>query len=176
MHFDIYGPFPIPRTQHKAAKLIDSESLSKMRMQIDNEGLVDGCGCYVFAIRAGKGYKPWYVGQAAKMRLLSEALNPANREKYNKTISNHVGTPVLFLIPKITSTGRFAKPTRKKDGELRAVTFLEEWLIAMALQKNPKLINERSTLFLKYMHVVGLFNPKPGEAHGASQSLKRALT
>ena len=64
---------------------------------------------------------------------------------------------------------------KNKDGELKAVTFLEEWLIASALQKNPKLVNQQNTHFLKYLHVVGLFNPKVGEAHNCSMELKRAI-
>jgi hypothetical protein len=155
--------------------LITKDSVPLLQERIDNLELVNGCGCYVFALRASKGYTPWYVGQAAKMKLLPEAMNPNNREKYNKIIGDHAGTPVMFLIPKLTTGGKLAKPTKKKDGELKAVTFLEEWLIASALQKNPKLMNQQNTHFLKYLHVVGLFNPKVGEAHTCSMELKRAI-
>lgn len=175
MKFNVYGPYKIPKTIYRKSKLITKDSIEPLQANIDNEELVNGCGCYVFAIRAGKGYTPWYVGQAAKMRLLVEAMNSNNREKYNKILGDHAGTPVLFLIPKLTNSGKLAKPTKSKNGELKAVTFLEEWLIASALQKNPKLINKQNTHFLKNLHVIGLFNPKKGEAHNASAALKRAI-
>lgn len=175
MKFDIYGPYEVPRNKYGKTKLITKDSLPTLLKAINNDGLVNGCGCYVFALRASKGYTPWYVGQASKMRLLDESMNPNNREKYNKLIASHRGTPVMFYIPKLTTGGKFAKPTKKEDGELKAVNFLEEWLIATALQKNPKLINQQNTHFLKYLHVVGLFNPKIGESHACSKKLKQAI-
>ncbi len=175
MKFDIYGPYDIPRNRYGKSNLITKDSVATLREVIDNDSLVNGCGCYVFAMRAGKGFKPWYVGQASRMKLLDEALNPNNREKYNKISASQKGTPILFLIPKLTTGGKFAKPTRNKNGELKAVNFLEEWLIATALQKNPKLINHQNTHFLKYLHVVGLFNPKVGEGTTCSRALKRTI-
>jgi hypothetical protein len=175
MKFEIYGPYEIPRIKYRKAKLITKDSMPLLQEQINNSELVNGCGCYVFALRAARGYKPWYVGQSARMKLLPEAMNPNNREKYNRIIGDHAGTPVLFLIPMLTTGGKFKKPTTNKAGELKAVTFLEEWLIASALQKNAKLVNQQNTFFLKNLHVVGLFNPKVGEGHTASRELKRAI-
>lgn len=175
MKFDIYGPYVVPKINYRKTKLITKDSIALLQANIDNDELINGCGCYVFAIRAAKGYTPWYVGQAAKMRLLAEAMNSNNREKYNKILGDHAGTPVLFLLPKLTNSGKLAKPTKNKKGELKAVTFLEEWLIASALQKNPKLVNKQNTHFLKNLHVIGLFNPKSGEAHNCSAELKRAI-
>jgi hypothetical protein len=67
------------------------------------------------------------------------------------------------------------KPTKSKAGELKAVTFLEEWLIASALHKNQELVNEKNTHFLKNLHVVGIFNAEVGEAHAGSKEFKRAI-
>ena len=177
MKFDVFGPYEIHRFTYRSGKLITKESIAKLKVAVDkdNDSICAGCGCYVFAIRAAHGFTPWYVGQASKMRLLDESMNPNNREKYNKIIAKRVGTPVMFFIPKLTKGGQFAKPTKKESGELRAVNFLEEWLIASALQKNPGLLNQKKTHFLKNLHVVGIFNPKPGESHARSQALSRAL-
>lgn len=175
MKFDIFGPYKVPRKKYGQTKLITKDSIPMLQEAVNNDSLINGCGCYVFALRASKGYTPWYVGQASKMRLLDESMNSNNREKYNKIIATHKGTPVMFYIPKLTKGGKLAKPTKKENGELKAVNFLEEWLIATALQKNPKLINQQNTYFLKYLHVVGLFNSKAGESHACSQALKRAI-
>jgi hypothetical protein len=172
MDFDVKGPYIIKR--FGSAKMITDESLNALKKDIDVD-LADGCGCYVFAIRASKGYKPWYIGQASASRLLPEAMNPSNREKFNKIVTEKKGTPVLFFLPKLTKTGMYAAPTTKEDKNLQSVNFLEEWLIATALQKNPNLMNKQNTFFLKNLHVTGLFNPRHGEATVESSDLKSVL-
>lgn len=173
MNFDVKGPYVIKRYGPK--KLITDESLDELKISIGDDDLISGCGCYVFAIRAGKGYTPWYVGQASKTKLLNEAMNSSNREKYNMVSAKFAGNPVLFLLPKRTKGGKLASPTEKADGNLHSVNFLEEWLIATALQKNPNLVNKKKTFFLKNLHVKGIFNPKKGEATLESGELKKAL-
>lgn len=173
MDFDVRGPYVIKR--YGPNKLITDESLKDLKAVIEDSNLIKGCGCYVFAIRASKGYKPWYVGQASKSKLLDEAMNSQNREKYNKVTAENSGKPVLFLLPKRTNRGEYAVPTKRADGNLKSVNFLEEWLIATALQKNPKLINKKQTFFLKKLHVTGVFNPTKGEATRESGEFKKAI-
>ena len=83
MNFDVVGPFLI--TRHGPKKLIDKQSFFDLRDRVEEvrEGLSKACGCYVFAIRAGKGFTPLYVGQACARPLVAEALNPSNISKYN---------------------------------------------------------------------------------------------
>lgn len=105
---------------------------------------------------------------------MTEALNPSNREKYNKVLSESKGTPILFLIPMRTPTGKFRKKSQVSGG-LAALDFLEGWLIANAIEKNTDLINNKRTKFLRQIHVVGFFNAKKGESTSASQQLRKAL-
>lgn len=175
MIFDIYGPFKLERFGVK--KLITNDTLTRLIGAVDEtkNGLSEACGCYVFGVRAGKGIKPWYVGQANRTTLVKEALNSSNREKYNKILDERRGTPVLFLLPKMTPEhNRFAKPTSKNDG-LKSIHFLEEWLIASALQKNPDMVNEKKTLFLRELRVKGIFNARHGDATTPSTTLKKSL-
>ena len=175
MIFDVYGPFTLKRFGIK--KLITNETLDSLISTIEKtqSGLSGACGCYVFGIRAGKGIKPWYVGQANKTTLVKEALNSSNREKYNKLLDDRSGTPVLFLLPRMTpEQNRFAKPTSKEVG-LKSIHFLEEWLIASALQRNPELVNDKKTFFLRELSVKGIFNARHGEATTPSTALKKLL-
>lgn len=170
MHFDIAGPFELQRYGKK--KLISTESIADLRQRLKKKpGLAKACGCYVFAIRAGKGYTPYYVGQACKKSLLGESLNPSNIGKYNTACSESDGVPVVFFLPMQTPNGRY----RKRGTGSGYLDFLERWLMAAAINKNPDLINTRETWFLRRMTVVGLFNPKKGKPPNASQELKRAL-
>lgn len=61
-------------------------------------------------------YTPYYVGQACRRGIADEAFNSANREKYNKALS--------------------ARKRKKAEGNLSVLEFLEEWLIAAAIEKN----------------------------------------
>ncbi|QGM44455.1 hypothetical protein [Methylocystis heyeri] len=175
LNFDVVGPFVI--TRHGPKKLIDKQSCSDLRNEVETawEGLSDACGCYVFAVRAGKGFTPFYAGQQACARpLVAEALNPANITKYNG-VPHKKGNPVIFLLPMVTSTGRLRK--RPENGKsLRTINFLEDWLIATCLVKNPDLINNRKTKILRNIHVTGILNARPGSGkNGASTALKRAI-
>lgn len=144
-------------------------------IQESDPGLLEACGCYVFAVRASKGYTPWYVGQANKTRLVREALNFSNCVKYNNVLAEYSGTPMLFFLPQVTKSGKsYAKPTAKIAGRV-AIDFWEKWLIATSLQKNSDLINEKNTAFLRNLHVTGIFNPSKGESNSNSKELGRAL-
>jgi hypothetical protein len=74
MHFGVAGPFVI--TRHGAKKLVTDQSVRDLKLKLDQreEGLSTACGCYLFAVRAGKGFTPYYVGQACKRAILNEAL------------------------------------------------------------------------------------------------------
>src|SRR5690606_25927384 len=106
MKFSVVGPIRISR--HGNKRLISKQSLADLKEELERleEGLSDACGCYVFAKKNSRGMLPWYVGQACRSSLAGEALNPDNREKYNGVLDSR-GTPVLFLLPLRTPTGKF---------------------------------------------------------------------
>jgi hypothetical protein len=98
---------------------------------------------------------------------------PDNIAKYNHVIDDDKGTPLLFVIPARTPTGKLRK--RPENGGLLSLTFLERWLIAAAIQKNPNLNNDKETKFFRNLHVVGKFNANQGESTAASQELSKTL-
>ncbi|WP_437557365.1 hypothetical protein [Acidithiobacillus sulfuriphilus] len=171
MNFDVAGPFEIKRFGQK--RIINKYSLVDMCEQLEahEPGLSTAGGCYVFAKRVGGGVLPWYVGQACKTPLAKEALNSDNRGKYNDILDNN-GTPLLFVIPERTQSGKLRK---RRTQPAATLDFLEEWLISVAIDRNPELINSRKTAFLRNLHVTGIFNSQQGESTAASQSLSRVL-
>jgi hypothetical protein len=172
MIFDVRGPYELKRIGPKGLVNRDSREALQECVATEDEGLLDACGCYVFSLRAGPGFTPWYVGQSQKRSIIQEAMNSDNLVKYNEVLNGRKGTPILFLLPLQTPTGRYAK---QPDGSLPAIDFLERWLIAAALEKNPDLINNRETKFLREIHVRGILNASQGEAHSASTALRQTL-
>lgn len=59
--FEPFGPFDIP----VSGALIDRKREAEFWKTVDaiEHGLPDAVGCYIFAIRAGKGVRPWYIGE-----------------------------------------------------------------------------------------------------------------
>lgn len=172
MNFEVYGPYELKRFGHLHG-IITNQSKRLLKTTLNNEmpGLAAARGCYLFAIQAGLGYTPYYVGQSSRQSLLDEALSTHKLTIYSKVCTNTHGTPVLFFLPKITATGRYSYASTKS----KAVTFLERWLIAQALKKNPKLYNTSETKFLRQLHATGIFNATKGEATTESRELKKAL-
>jgi len=139
-------------------------------------GLAEAFGCYVFAMRAGKGFTPWYVGKTDKA-FRDECLAPHKLNYYNQVNVSHArGTPVLFLLPKITGERReFARRrTPSASAGSKDIEFLEQYLVALALNKNRDLRNARGTRFLRDMVVSGILN-SPGRPSGSATALRRCL-
>ena len=171
MKFRTYGPFKMPRAggdiddekKHYFWKLIESKHPS----------LSNAVGCYIFVLKAAKGYKPWYVGKTDKASFAHETWNDRNLRNYGRIVREHKGLPMLFLIAKLTPSDRFQKPTTRKGAG--SITALEKMLIASCFQRNNLLLNKKS---IKYhtMQVPGYLNESPGartkEAKALAQLLK----
>lgn len=164
MYYQPYGPFEI----NKKALHENSRSVVKNvfwdDVPDDIKDVKDACGCYVVCLRAGKGYTPWYVGMAQKQSFDKECFNHKNITQYLKLIAKKKGTLVLFFLAKKTSdkkNSRFCKPTSRKYSDIE---FLEDYFIGTALQKNPELLNQQKTRYLKNIQVPGFMNSPKGAA------------
>jgi hypothetical protein len=133
----VLGPYPIPYTgQIKGtSKHITNENAKAFWEKEEVKQVAMKQGCYIFALKAGKGFTPWYVGKATK-NFKQEALHPTKRNHYNEVIFNGKrGTPVFFLI---------AKPAHLKTIPKRQIDDLEVFLIQIAYYKNPELKNKQN--------------------------------
>jgi hypothetical protein len=157
MKFEPYGPFPLPRFNGG----VDRSKKKSFWELIDKShpSLSSAVGCYIFAIKAGKGFTPWYVGKTEKMSFGRETWHDGKLLIYGEVIRKYdKGRPVLFLLPKLTTKGKFTKPTKRRIG---AVAALEEMLIGTCLQRNRELFNKKLTRY-KAMHVPGYLNDQQG--------------
>lgn len=171
MKFEPYGPFELPRLNGG----IDVRQRKAFWETVRNEhpSLPDAVGCYIFALKAAKGFRPWYVGKTERQCFMNESWQPGKLLSYNEVIREHNGKPVLFFLAKITANGRFAKPTRRKyRGSIAA---LEEMLIGICLDRNSKLFNKKTTKYLRELQVPGYLNDSPGARTKNARALARLL-
>lgn len=157
------GPLDIPFAQGKASKSISAEQAREFWEH--HPHLTDRRGCYIFAIRAGRGIIPAYVGKATKT-FKQEVFAPDKLAKYQRVLSDYrKGTPVFFFLVSQQERG---KPNTSIVGEL------EDFLIQTALIANDDLINVRGTKRADFS-ISGVLRGGKGKPSGAAKALKRCL-
>jgi hypothetical protein len=157
--FQVQGPFEITVNVYRGGKIIPrNKDLADFWEEVGE--ISEERGCYVFGIRAGKGIRPWYVGQTAKS-FKDECFTGANRSKYNEAIARAgKGTPVMFLL---------VLPKKRGKPGKRYLDALEELLIDVGYSKNPDISNiqktKRPTWGVKGVLRGGKGKPKKAESY-----------
>jgi len=171
--FENYGPFKVPRR----GAVIDRAALSTFWKTVSEQapGLATAQGCYIFAIKAGRGYTPWYVGKAAgRDGFQQEALSDGKQNQYNWAWSSQDyarGTMVLFFVARRTTSGRdFSRQVGTAD-----IDWLERHLISLALEANNDLLNVQYTKIHTQLFVPGVINDSARKFGEATTELQRAL-
>jgi hypothetical protein len=171
IRFEPFGPFPLPR-DNSVVNRTQQRSFWDL-IEEKHPGLSRAVGCYIFAIRAAKGFTPWYVGKTERQTFKCETWQPGKLLLYGDVIRKYErGRPVMFLLAKLTTNGKFVRPTTAKLGSVAA---LEEMLIGTCLQRNPELLNKRTTKYLKRLHVPGYINDQRGARTTDARSLASLL-
>jgi hypothetical protein len=165
-----YGPFEVP--------LKDSDIPRDLRafwgeIESQNRGLQDAVGCYILAAKRGSTSTPWYVGKTVRLGFRKEAFQTHKRKHYQDVLKNLENRTVeIYLIPRITSTG---KPRTKYSGKGKwegKIGTLEELLIGSALVMNPDLTNVKSK---KQIELAGYMNDSGKERSSAARKLAKLL-
>jgi hypothetical protein len=174
MRFIVSPAFKIDR---KPNNHVDATRKSRARfwrtVEEEWEGLKDASGCYVFGLKTGGGPVPWYVGKAERQSFEKEIFAIHKLHHYDDVLAGIKGTPYVFLIPCITPTERYCKPTRNRNASIR---FLETLLIGMAIRRNPRLKNAKDTSLLRTLRVRGLINSDiKGHPGGGATDLRETL-
>ena len=132
--FDVYGPFDVPYYQGAAGRTITDDNVGEFWESYGD--FAKNKGCYVFGIKAGRGYTPAYVGKATKT-FKQEGFAAHKLAKYQQFLADYrKGTPILFLV---------IAPTKRGAPNLTHIKELEEFLIQVALAANPDLLNIKGT-------------------------------
>lgn len=135
-------------------------------------GLAKASGCYIFGIWAAKEAKPLYVGQAKKA-FKRECFTDSKLLRYNRVLADQGrGTPILFLLARMTPGGRFKKGLLG----VREADWVENMLIRHCLDANKDLLNVSGTALSTEVVIPGLFRSPPGKPTQEASFLKTLLS
>jgi hypothetical protein len=91
-------------------------------------------GCYIFALKTGRGHIPYYVGKAAKQSFEEECFTHHKlASHYHEVVLAHKGIPYLFLVFQSKTKGKWSQS---------AIFEIEKELIAYAAARNPNVTNK----------------------------------
>lgn len=135
---EIVGPISIPfqKSVQGCAKHIGKVEVKAFWETAEAEAIAEKQGCYVFALKAGKGFRPWYVGKATKT-MRQESLHPHKLAHYNEVLFQGMkGTPVLFFV---------VLGGNKKKVSAVVIDEMETFFIQTVLTKHPEIQNVQKT-------------------------------
>jgi hypothetical protein len=169
--FEPYGPFVVPIESGGVPK-----NLKKFweGVEAQKPGLSEAVGCYIFAVKRGPDYVPWYVGKTIKLGFKSEGFQLHKRVHLESLGALANGTVNLYLIARVTKPGKLKGKYGRhvKQGQDGKITVLEERLIGLALAKNPDLANVKGR---KQIQVPGVMNESKGRRSPEAESLADLL-
>lgn len=161
--FSVDGPREVPVYQGKAGRTITDEDIQTFWNE--NRDLAARRGCYVFGIRAGKGWTPGYVGRATRS-FKQEVFSHHKLTRYQQFLVDYQkGTPILFFV---ISPMKKGAPNSVHIGEL------EEFLIQTGLAANPDLLNIKGTKAEEW-GVSGVLRGGKGKPSKAARDFKKIM-
>jgi hypothetical protein len=173
MYYEPYGPF-FPRQY-----LTSSDRNWKDQFWCEVEGKYEDLsranGVYVFSLRFGKKYTPWYVGKTCTSRgFRGEVFQGHKLDHYFKAADGRRGEPTLHLVARVEKNrGNFCNDSSRARLEIDR---LETYLIGMALSANPDLRNNHKTKFLRALDIAGVIGPKyDGRPYEDARTLRRVF-
>lgn len=154
--FEIRGPIEVPHQKAPggSGKLIDKSGVKSFWGKPESAKIAQKQGCYIFALRAAKGYVPWYVGKATKS-MKQECFTTEKLNKYNSVLfKGQKGTPVLFFVE---------RPGSRKYAPKTVIGSMERELIQDAYRRNSDLVNVQNTKNLPAWTIKGVFQSAQGK-------------
>lgn len=127
--FYVNGPFDVPMLKKTSSKMVAEDQGEFWK---SCSAVKKNSGCYVFALRAGRGITPLYVGKTKKT-FEKECFTDHKLKHYNYALASYKkGTPIMFFV---------SYPTKKGKNNASDIADLEDFLIQVGRAVSPNLRN-----------------------------------
>lgn len=165
--FTVNGPYLILTEKQKAGNKLVADNKDALNKFWDStDGVKDSKGCYVFGMKVGKGVTPYYVGQTTKRTFSTECFTIDKCRKYDKVLSKYMkGKPVMYFVVLNGKGG---------NGAIATIKEVEQYLIDVALAKNPDISNIKGTKSPAWS-IKGIVRTGKGEATNQSREFKKMM-
>lgn len=162
----VYGPFDIDFDKNGKVKRITTRHGNNFWALSELDALKLKQGCYVFGLRAARGFKPWYVGKASK-GFKQETFTSHKLNHYNDALfRGNKGTPVLFFV---------APFDNKRKVPTTELNHMEMELIQFAVKRNPDLCNVQNTKSVPQWTIKGVIRSASGKPNATEKQFKKML-
>lgn len=161
--FKIFGPLKVHHTKGPGGRAITNESIDKFwREHPKHENRF---GCYVFAMSAGRGLTPWYVGKTTNT-FKKEVFTPHKLNYYTLAMVQYAkGKPAFFFVASPKAVGK------RNNSMIREV---EKYLINLAITANPELLN-RQDASIPDWGINGVVRSGKGKVAAGVKNFRRML-
>ncbi|WP_416876947.1 hypothetical protein [Litorimonas sp.] len=166
MNFECYGPYELNWWEDNDRWRADFWK----QVEAEYDGLSEAIGCYVFCLRFGEKYLPWYVGQTLNQYGFKGEVFESHKVLHYEELMDEKQRhqPFLMLFPLMTEENWNFSKNRSKGSE--QIDWLETTLISMAYSANPEIRNMSKTAFSRYIYVNGIIGAQyPGRKTDAAR-------
>ena len=176
MEYRNFGPFQLPLVVGERKLDFSLDGRKQFWSSVKTESghdLQKARGCYLYVIRAGQGWKPWYVGQS-KTGFAKEVFTNSKQDYYTEVHESYKkGTPMMFLITRLTKGGKFMTGTLGKN----EANYVEQFFIIRAYRKNSNLKNVKGVKIADELFIPGIFNDNTSQKklNGSTKDLMSCL-
>ncbi len=162
----VEGPFEISYSGSAKSKRINRDGAREFWNDPAKDYLRKKKGCYIFALRAGRGATPYYVGKASK-GFKQEVMTSHKIVHYNDALHERGGgTPVMYFVCPLGNKNKVATTD---------LNHMEKDLIQYAHSKNPNLTNVQNTKNLPEWSIRGVIRSSKGKPSAAAAGFRTMM-
>ena len=159
LEFHISSGIDVGLVKNKCGRKFSEEAIENILCKYKDYS--DCYGCYIYSVKAGKGFTPIYVGSATRQTLGEEAFTSDKRLKCLQYMSEYGkgSLHITFVVPKDKIDSSMG--TRRGRYPTKTIECLEKVLIAVAYRKNKHLMNKQNRCLSNFF-INGALNSDAG--------------
>jgi len=161
----VIGPISIDYQKAGLIKQIRGNHVKSFFEKEEFQSISKKQGCYVFALKAGHGSTPWYVGKTTNS-MIKECMVDGKLKCYNEILFRGIkGKPVMFFIVPLGNKNKIPA---------KIIDEVETFLIQSARSQNEHSKNKKK-VNLPYWNIKGVIRSPKGGPEKEAKALKKMM-